>query len=232
MQICQNMSGNEQQIMEHTASEKRKNNAGFTLAELLIVVAIIGVLVGISIPIFNAQMEKARRAVDLHTARSVESVLANAYNMGRIQLTADKYSQAKGISAAVMICRDSSSIPAGYNTGWFQKNRNPACWCTADPGILVDGTPASTFGNYNEQVADILKESGLDPATLCTRSNGKDDGWDWIVIMVGVRSSTDRSICTRIYSGMKGQESGYIADNGSDALKNTTNNIEELIHGK
>ncbi len=37
---------------------------GFTLAELLIVVAIIGVLVAISIPIFNRQVEKAREAVD------------------------------------------------------------------------------------------------------------------------------------------------------------------------
>ena len=32
----------------------RKNKKGFTLAELLIVVAIIGVLVAVSIPIFTA----------------------------------------------------------------------------------------------------------------------------------------------------------------------------------
>ena len=39
---------------------KRLNKKGFTLAELLIVVAIIGVLVAVSIPIFTAQLEKAR----------------------------------------------------------------------------------------------------------------------------------------------------------------------------
>ena len=33
---------------------------GFTLAELLIVVAIIAVLVAISIPIFTGQLEKAK----------------------------------------------------------------------------------------------------------------------------------------------------------------------------
>ncbi|WP_371832638.1 type IV pilin protein [Grylomicrobium aquisgranensis] len=35
---------------------RRKQNKGFTLAELLIVVAIIAVLVAISIPIFNNQL--------------------------------------------------------------------------------------------------------------------------------------------------------------------------------
>lgn len=48
----------------------RKNEKGFTLAELLIVVAIIGVLVAISIPIFTAQLEKSRDAVTVANLRS------------------------------------------------------------------------------------------------------------------------------------------------------------------
>ena len=45
-------------------------NDGFTLAELLIVVAIIGVLVAISIPIFSSQLEKSGEATDLANVRS------------------------------------------------------------------------------------------------------------------------------------------------------------------
>lgn len=45
-------------------------NKGFTLAELLIVVAIIAVLVAISIPIFSGQLEKSREATDLANIRS------------------------------------------------------------------------------------------------------------------------------------------------------------------
>jgi prepilin-type N-terminal cleavage/methylation domain-containing protein len=48
----------------------KKNKKGFTLAELLIVVAIIGVLVAISIPIFTNQLEKAREATDAANIRS------------------------------------------------------------------------------------------------------------------------------------------------------------------
>ena len=48
----------------------RKNKKGFTLAELLIVVAIIAVLVAISIPIFNSQLEKSRDAVSVSNIRA------------------------------------------------------------------------------------------------------------------------------------------------------------------
>ena len=52
------------------------------MAELLIVVAIIGVLVAIAIPIFNVQMEKAREAVDLHVTRSAASAGQEFYYSG------------------------------------------------------------------------------------------------------------------------------------------------------
>ena len=48
----------------------KKNNKGFTLAELLIVVAIIAVLVAIAIPVFTSQLEKSRDAASIANIRS------------------------------------------------------------------------------------------------------------------------------------------------------------------
>ena len=48
----------------------KENKKGFTLAELLIVVAIIAVLVAISIPIFTNQLEKSRDAVSVANIRA------------------------------------------------------------------------------------------------------------------------------------------------------------------
>ena len=48
----------------------KNNKKGFTLAELLIVVAIIAVLVAIAIPIFTSQLEKSRQAADAANIRS------------------------------------------------------------------------------------------------------------------------------------------------------------------
>lgn len=49
---------------------KKNNNKGFTLMEMLIVVAIIAVLVAIAIPVFTNQLEKAREATDEANIRS------------------------------------------------------------------------------------------------------------------------------------------------------------------
>lgn len=49
---------------------RERRNSGFTLAELLIVVAIIAVLVAISIPIFSSQLHKARVATDWANLRA------------------------------------------------------------------------------------------------------------------------------------------------------------------
>ncbi len=50
-----------------------KDKKGFTLAELLIVVAIIGVLVAVSIPIFTSQLEKSKEATDIANLRAAKA---------------------------------------------------------------------------------------------------------------------------------------------------------------
>lgn len=47
----------------------RHNRRGFTLAELLIVVAIVAVLVAIAVPYYTAGLEKSREAADIANIR-------------------------------------------------------------------------------------------------------------------------------------------------------------------
>ena len=49
---------------------KLTNKKGFTLMEMLIVVAIIAILIAIAIPVFGAQLEKAREATDAANIRA------------------------------------------------------------------------------------------------------------------------------------------------------------------
>ena len=66
---------------------KKNNNKGFTLAELLIVVAIIAVLTAIAIPVFTTQLEKSREATDMSNLRAayaevMATYLANGAKVG------------------------------------------------------------------------------------------------------------------------------------------------------
>ena len=72
---------------------KLKSDRGFTLAELLIVVAIIGVLVAIAIPIFTSQLERSREAVDLSDVRSAYAEVMMAAITGDTSATYTKTDQ-------------------------------------------------------------------------------------------------------------------------------------------
>ena len=104
----------------------KKNNKGFTLAELLIVVAIIAVLVAIAIPIFTAQLEKSREAVDAANIRAAyaEVIAAEISGVGDTTKTIKTKQATAGWSTPVDLPANlyettegaSKKVPATPNT--------------------------------------------------------------------------------------------------------------------
>lgn len=62
-----------------TTLKKKLNKKGFTLAELLIVVAIIAILVAVSIPIFTSKLNDAREATDQANGRAAKAAAVTEY---------------------------------------------------------------------------------------------------------------------------------------------------------
>ena len=58
---------------------KMKNKKGFTLMEMLIVVAIMVVLVAVAVPTFTSQVKRANRAADRANERAAKAVAATTY---------------------------------------------------------------------------------------------------------------------------------------------------------
>ena len=112
---------------------KMKNSKGFTLMEMLIVVAIIAVLIAIAIPTFNASLNKARVATDEANIRSgYASVMAEV-------LTADPTPAAN----TVYVLQKDGSVLVSTETA----NANPyLCFGNTDNnGVSIAGQAAKTW---------------------------------------------------------------------------------------
>lgn len=68
-----------------------KNKKGFTLIEMLIVVAIIVILVAISIPTFSANLDNAKEATDNANLRAAKSAAITAYAMDSTSISSGDY---------------------------------------------------------------------------------------------------------------------------------------------
>ncbi len=86
----------------------RENKKGFTLAELLVVVAIVAILVAISVPIFTSQLSKARQATNKANMRAakvaaVAKYLSDEENGNKVYYS---YNMDEGVAAKVTSITD------------------------------------------------------------------------------------------------------------------------------
>lgn len=70
--------------------EKFRKNEGFTLVEMLIVVAIIAILIAVSIPLVSNALEKARQSTDAANERAAKAEISIAY-LTEMTIGSDKF---------------------------------------------------------------------------------------------------------------------------------------------
>lgn len=153
-----------------------RNSRGFTLAELLITVAIIGVLVAISIPVFASQMEKSREATDLSSVRAAYAeVMAEAIteNMEyQVKMVPLKQKKDDWQSADSVTIGGITHAKGEENTDHWKGIPRAGGTCTVSfdskRGILFDWTGGSGDGNesgptidFNENIHGIVEETEL-----------------------------------------------------------------------
>ena len=144
---------------------------GFTLAELLIVVAIIAVLVAVAIPVFGSQLEKSREAADLANVRAAYAEVLTEANMGiydKVVTVNLKQKQYDWQSADVItIGGISHSVKEGDTDNWIGKpGAGGTCKVSFDQKMGTkfvwsgDGTSASNSYDMSEEFFKTLESSG------------------------------------------------------------------------
>ena len=147
------------------------NRKGFTLAELLIVVAIIAVLVAVAIPIFGSQLEKSREAADLANVRAAYAKVLTEANMGiynepvTVKLKQKQYDWQS--ADVITIGGISHSVKEGDTENWIGiPGANGECQISFDQKTGTkfvwsgDGTSASNSYDMSEDFFDVLEKSG------------------------------------------------------------------------
>ena len=176
----------------------KNRRGGFTLMEMLIVVAIIAVLVGVAIPVFSAQLEKTRAGVCMANRRSLQSVLTTAYmsDPDTVPLDADNST----IAVADYPHNEDYDCPSGGTiSAYLDDNSIALVACSKhNQGSLGDKTVIGklndVFGSLNvnhidsgamerasswsEEAAAKLKEQGVELANLNAVSWRYDKGKD------------------------------------------------------
>ncbi len=117
--------------------KKMKKQGGFTLVEMLIVVAIIAILVAVSIPLVNSSLEKARRATDAANERAAKAAATIEYLTAETpitDITTYKYDAAAGILKA------SDETVAGYGKCSAHKDGVLEVTITVDGDVTINWT--------------------------------------------------------------------------------------------
>lgn len=102
------------------------NKKGFTLAELLIVIAIIAILIAIAVPVFATSMKRAQMATDDANFRAAKSAAVNAVLSGKMMVYKDAsgtlveddlgVSKAEGGMGFYYYCTDGNFVEATVST--------------------------------------------------------------------------------------------------------------------
>lgn len=148
--------------MKGLMKKVRENKKGFTLAELLVVVAIVGILVAISIPVFTAQLGKARKATNQANMRAAKAAAVAQY-------MTEEAVNSKDTSDTVEYKYD-------LNTGSVSKESIPA---TGFVATEIDN--ATTKEKYTEMYVKIT------PKNVATDKDNAISGADILVYVKEVK---------------------------------------------
>lgn len=140
---------------------KLKDYGGFTLIEMLIVVAIIAILIAISIPLISATLERAREAVDDANERSAVS-LGYAKYLTATEAEAKEYAKTNGKSYYYKITSSPAQSAASGATN------------TTHQGSLVefnDTNKPDPYGKGLDKLGNVMQDrrSMVIKVTICDK---------------------------------------------------------------
>ena len=124
----------------------KMNKKGFTLMEMLIVIAIIAILIAIAIPTFTAALEKSRQKTDLANARALKSLVVAQY------MAADDSDPTTPVNVRNAI--NGAKKDSDYATFYIAKNGQELA-ASGDKGVALQVT--ANWDKYDWSTSDAIQ---------------------------------------------------------------------------
>lgn len=195
-----------------STSDSAQGRGGFTLMEILIVIAVVGVLVAIAIPVLGSQMERARLAADQSNVRSGKAAAVAQYAMTGMDTEKKYYYNANTGSV-----QESSAGIVGYG----QSSVND----TTGEKTGAVGTPNNGQPNY---VCYIVSPDGQ---VVATWGDGYGSTWRNLVPSLPLSAETDYHNYAKnkeAYDNIRIVDDDKRVSSDIDALKSMANYFEGM----
>lgn len=163
-------------------NRKKKDNKGFTLVELVIVVAILAILVGLLAPQYTKYVEKSRKSAD---ASNLEEIVKEL----KVVASDPQYSVQAGTYTIIMSHTGGTSIAASNLTGTVSTTATEL-W-TAGMDSLLEGDWTIATDNMSMTNTNLkLKSNKWNPGTSIAAVTGNNIGATVVVAADGQMTVT------------------------------------------
>ena len=137
--------------MNHNTNTKKLNNQGFSLVELIIVVAIMAVLVGVLAPQYLKYVEQSRESSDLDNYETMIGAV-EIYAASHPEFTGGSITCAKNAATSAADGCATALTDAGITATNVKMVSTKYGTCTVSVA-LVDGIPVFSFTNADVKTA-------------------------------------------------------------------------------
>lgn len=138
-------------------SSKKRKNQGFTLVELVIVIAILAILVGLLAPQYTKYVEKSRKSADIDNLEEIVKAFQVACADVDYSIDAGEYSFTladTGVEADPSLTGDlETALNSILGAGWNTSTKLKGSWDGAVNAICEIDTDGGVTITYSDAVA-------------------------------------------------------------------------------